>query len=53
MRGYGGSSAPAEIDAYAITSLVGDTVGLVAALGETRAAIVGTTGARASPGRRR
>lgn len=41
MRGYGGSSAPAEIDAYAITSLVGDMVGLVAALGETRAAIVG------------
>ncbi len=41
MRGYGGSSAPQAIDAYAITDLVGDMVALVAALGETRAAIVG------------
>ncbi|HMO47829.1 MAG TPA: alpha/beta hydrolase [Rubrivivax sp.] len=41
MRGYGGSSAPPEVDAYAITDLVGDMVALVAALGETRAAIVG------------
>lgn len=41
MRGYGGSSAPQEVDAYAITDLVGDMVALVAALGETRAAIVG------------
>ncbi len=41
MRGYGGSSAPADISAYAITDLVGDMVALVAALGETRAAIVG------------
>ena len=38
MRGYGGSSAPRDIDAYAITDLVGDLVALVAALGETRAA---------------
>ena len=41
MRGYGGSSVPHEIDAYAITDLVGDMVALVAALGETRACIVG------------
>jgi pimeloyl-ACP methyl ester carboxylesterase len=41
MRGYGGSSAPHAIDAYAITDLVGDMVALVAALGESRAAIVG------------
>lgn len=41
MRGYGGSSAPPDIGAYAITDLVGDMVALVAALGETRAAIVG------------
>jgi pimeloyl-ACP methyl ester carboxylesterase len=41
MRGYGGSSAPREIDAYTITDLVGDMVALVAALGETRACIVG------------
>lgn len=41
MRGYGGSSAPPAIDAYAITDLVGDMVALVAALGEARAAIVG------------
>jgi pimeloyl-ACP methyl ester carboxylesterase len=41
MRGYGGSSAPHETSAYAITDLVGDMVALVGALGETRACIVG------------
>src|SRR5579871_5029019 len=41
MRGYGGSSAPHEIAAYAITDLVGDMVALVAALGETRACVIG------------
>ncbi len=41
MRGYGGSSAPQAVEAYAITDLVGDMVALVAALGEQRAAIVG------------
>jgi pimeloyl-ACP methyl ester carboxylesterase len=41
MRGYGGSSAPQETSQYAITDLVGDVVGLVAALGESRACIVG------------
>jgi pimeloyl-ACP methyl ester carboxylesterase len=41
MRGYGGSSAPSDTAAYAITDLVGDMVALVAALGEPRACIVG------------
>jgi pimeloyl-ACP methyl ester carboxylesterase len=41
MRGYGGSSAPRDIGAYAITDLVGDMVALMAALGEMRACIVG------------
>jgi pimeloyl-ACP methyl ester carboxylesterase len=41
MRGYGESEAPADIAAYSILHLVGDLVGLVAALGETRAIIVG------------
>jgi pimeloyl-ACP methyl ester carboxylesterase len=41
MRGYGGSAVPHAIDDYAITDLVGDMVALVAALGETRACIVG------------
>ncbi|MEA2754337.1 MAG: hypothetical protein QOJ54_626 [Aliidongia sp.] len=41
LRGFGGSSCPAAIDDYSILHLVGDMVGLVAALGETRAVIVG------------
>ncbi len=41
MRGYGASSVPHEIAAYAITDLVGDMVALVAALGQTKAAIIG------------
>lgn len=41
MRGYGGSSVPHDVGAYAITDLVGDMVALVAALGETRACIIG------------
>ncbi len=41
MRGYGGSSVPHDIAAYAITDLVGDMVALVAALGQTKAAIIG------------
>ena len=35
MRGYGGTSAPAEISAYSIFDTVGDMVGLVQALGRT------------------
>jgi pimeloyl-ACP methyl ester carboxylesterase len=41
MRGYGGTDAPAEIDQYTMLHLVGDMVGLVKALGEKEAVIVG------------
>ena len=41
MRGFGRSSAPAEIGAYSIFDTVGDMVALVAALGEKQAVIVG------------
>jgi len=41
MRGYGRSSAPSEISAYSIFDMVGDMVGLVGALGEKQAVIIG------------
>lgn len=41
MRGYGRTEAPAEISAYSIMDIVGDMIGLVSALGEKRAAIIG------------
>ena len=41
MRGYGGTTAPEQIDAYSMSHLVGDTVGVVAALGAEQAVIVG------------
>ncbi|WP_223590930.1 alpha/beta fold hydrolase [Pseudomonas sp. A-R-19] len=41
MRGYGGTDAPAEPDAYTTLHLVGDMVELVNALGEQQAVIVG------------
>lgn len=41
MRGFGDTDAPDDVDAYSIFHLVGDTVGLVSALGEKRAVIVG------------
>jgi pimeloyl-ACP methyl ester carboxylesterase len=41
MRGYGDTTAPDDISAYTLLHLVGDVVGLVAALGETHAIIVG------------
>jgi pimeloyl-ACP methyl ester carboxylesterase len=41
MRGFGRSSAPAEIGAYSIFDTVGDMVALVGALGEKHAVIVG------------
>ena len=41
MRGYGGTSAPADVGAYTVNHLVGDVVGAVAALGEQQAVIVG------------
>jgi pimeloyl-ACP methyl ester carboxylesterase len=41
QRGYGLTDAPHDIAAYAMMQLVGDVVGLVAALNETRAIVVG------------
>ena len=41
MRGYGGTSRPADIGAYTMSHLVGDVVGVVAALGEQQAVVVG------------
>src|SRR3954467_9517498 len=41
QRGYGGTSRPAAIDRYTLLDLVGDVVGLIAALGEQRAIVVG------------
>ena len=41
MRGFGRTSAPADINAYSIFDTVGDMVALVGALGEQRAVIVG------------
>ena len=41
MRGFGRTTAPSEVEAYTIIHNVGDMVALVAALGETRAVIVG------------
>jgi pimeloyl-ACP methyl ester carboxylesterase len=41
QRGYGGTDAPAEIDAYTLLHLVGDVIGLVDTLGESTAVVVG------------
>jgi pimeloyl-ACP methyl ester carboxylesterase len=41
LRGYGGSSAPAEVDAYDVVSLCADLCGLLDALGEQAAVFVG------------
>jgi pimeloyl-ACP methyl ester carboxylesterase len=41
MRGFGQTTAPANIDSYSIFDHVGDMVALVAALGEKRAVIAG------------
>jgi pimeloyl-ACP methyl ester carboxylesterase len=41
MRGFGRTTAPADIDAYSIFDTVGDMVALVAAMGEKQAVIVG------------
>src|SRR5204862_5883125 len=41
MRGYGGTSAPQDISAYTLFDLVGDIAGLVDALGEKQAVVVG------------
>lgn len=41
QRGYGRSDRPEAVDAYSIMHLVGDVVGLVRALGEEKAYVVG------------
>jgi pimeloyl-ACP methyl ester carboxylesterase len=41
MRGYGRTEAPPEIAAYTVMDIVGDMIGLVGALGASRAMIVG------------
>jgi pimeloyl-ACP methyl ester carboxylesterase len=41
MRGYGGTSAPAAVDAYSMSHIVGDVVGVVAATGAEQAVVVG------------
>jgi pimeloyl-ACP methyl ester carboxylesterase len=41
QRGYGGTSRPEPVEAYHTLQLTGDMVGLVRALGEERAIIVG------------
>ncbi len=41
QRGYGGSSRPDDVDAYDITALTGDLVGLIDLAGAARAAVVG------------
>ena len=41
VRGYGGSDKPEAIAAYAIKEMCADIAGLVAALGETRAILIG------------
>lgn len=41
VRGYGGSDKPPEIEAYGIKQLAGDIAGLVPALGEDKAILIG------------
>ena len=41
MRGYGKTDRPEEIEKYTLFHLVGDMVGIIAALGEEKAVIVG------------
>jgi pimeloyl-ACP methyl ester carboxylesterase len=49
QRGYGKTDCPEPIEAYNILQLVGDMVGLVQALGEEKAIIVGHDWARRWP----
>ncbi|HEY8494740.1 MAG TPA: alpha/beta hydrolase, partial [Myxococcota bacterium] len=41
LRGYGRTSAPEPVEAYTIMHLVGDLVGLLGALGQEQAVVVG------------
>jgi pimeloyl-ACP methyl ester carboxylesterase len=51
QRGYGGSDAPAPVEAYDLEHLTGDLVALLDVLGLERAVFAGTTGAASWPGR--
>lgn len=50
QRGYGASDHPQDVSAYSILHLVGDVVGLMHALGEERAFVVGHDWGRRSRG---
>ena len=41
VRGYGGSDAPPDVEAYAMTTLTADIAGLIEALGEESAILIG------------
>lgn len=41
VRGYGGSDAPAAVEAYDMESLIGDLLGLIGHFGERRAVLIG------------
>jgi len=41
LRGYGQSDKPTGLDAYSVKALTGDVAGLIRALGEQRATVVG------------
>ncbi len=41
MRGYGGTTAPEATGAYTLSHMIGDVVGVVGALGESQAVVVG------------
>jgi pimeloyl-ACP methyl ester carboxylesterase len=41
VRGYGGSDAPKEIEAYDMESLIGDVLGLIDHFGERQAVLIG------------
>jgi pimeloyl-ACP methyl ester carboxylesterase len=41
MRGYGGTTAPKATGEYTRSHMVGDVVGVVAALGERHAVVIG------------
>ena len=50
MRGYGGTDAPPEVEAYDIFHLVGDMVGILDEAGRDRAVIAGHDWGRSWPG---
>jgi pimeloyl-ACP methyl ester carboxylesterase len=41
MRGYGGSDKPYEVEAYEMTNMMADVIGIIDALGEDSAILVG------------